>query len=171
MADEEMGLDAQSVEHAGKLDGDVPSTHNGDLLGQGLNVEEAIAVDAVLGTGDRGWGVRLATDGDEDLLGVDDDLGAVVLCDLDLVLGEEPAPAREVLDLVIAQVALVDAVEALDVGVALVLEVVPVEGGGLLDGEAVGFGVADGLGEGGGVVGDLFRNASVERNSLDLSFG
>ena len=66
----------------------------------------------------------------------------------------------QVLDLVVIQVALVDAVEALDVGVALVLEVVPVERSRLLNGEAVGFGVVDGFGEGGGVVCDLLGNAA-----------
>lgn len=44
----------------------------------------------------------------------------------------------EVLDTVVLEVALVDAVEALDVCVALGLEGGPVEGSGFLDVEAVG---------------------------------
>lgn len=57
----------------------------------------------------------------------------------------------EAFDLVVAEVALVNAIEALDVGVALVLESRPVEGGSLLDREAIGFGVVNGLGNSGSI--------------------
>lgn len=158
--DEQVSLSAKGVEHASKLDGNVASTDNGDLLGLRGNVEEAVRVDSELGAGDGRGSAGLAADGDEDLLGVDENLGAVVKRDLDLVLGDETAAAVEVLNLVVAEVALVDAVEALDVGVALGLEAGPVEGRSLLDGEAVGLGVVDGFGNGGSVEGDLFGNAS-----------
>lgn len=88
MSNEEMGLCSQRIEHARKLDGNVASTHNGDLLGQGFNVEETITVGAVLGARDLGRDRGLATDSEENLLGVDNDLGLVIECDFDLVLGE-----------------------------------------------------------------------------------
>jgi hypothetical protein len=160
VADEQVGFSAEGVEHAGKLDGDVAGADNGNLLGLDVNVEEAIAVDAVLSAGNGRRRRGLAADGDENLLGVDEDLGAVVLGDLDLILGQEAAPAVDVLDLIVVQIALVDAVEALDVGIALVLERGPVEGSRLLDGEAVCFAIVDSLGEGSGVECDLFGDAA-----------
>lgn len=160
VTDEEVGFGAEGVEHAGELDGDVAGADEGDLLGLDVDVEEAVRVGAELGAGDfRGDG-GVAADGDEDLLGLDGGLGAVVEGDLGLVLAGQAGPAVEVLDLVVVEVALVDAVEALDVGVALVLEGRPVEGGRLGDGEAVRLGLVDRLGDGGGVEGDLFGDAA-----------
>ncbi len=74
----------------------------------------------------------------------------------------------EVLDLVVVQVAFVDAIEALDVGVTLVLESRPVKGRRLLNGEAIGLGVMDGLGNGRGVKGDLLGNTAA-KEGLDVS--
>ncbi len=160
VADEQVRLDAERVEHARKLDGDVPGADQGHLLGQGGDVEEAVAVDAVLGAGDRRGGGRVAAGGDEDLLGVDHRLGAVVERHLDRVGRDDLGPAVHVLDLVVGEVALVDAVEAVDVGVALLLEGGPVEGRRLLHAEAVRLGLVEGLGDGGGVEGDFLGDAA-----------
>jgi hypothetical protein len=73
-----------------------------------------------------------------------------------------------VLDLVVVEVALVDAVEAVDVGVALVLEGRPVEGRRLLEVEAIRLGLVDRLGNGGGVEGDLLGDAAVETKVVSL---
>jgi hypothetical protein len=107
----------------------------------------------------------LATNGDQDLLGIDDHFGAIIEGDLGLVLRQEATPAVEVLDLVVVEIALVDAVKALDICITLGLECGPVEGGGLLDGEAVSFRVVDGLGEGRSVEGDLLRNTTEAQQS------
>lgn len=160
VADEEMSLRAEGVEHAGEFDGDVTGSNNGDLLRLLIDVEETVGVDTQLGTRDRGRDARVSTHGDEDLLGVDEDLGSVVESHLSLVLGQELTPAVEVLDLVVGEVSLVYSVESLDVGIALVLECRPVEGRCLLDRETVGLGLVDGLGNGGGVEGDLLGNAT-----------
>ncbi|KAH6610290.1 Elongation factor 1-gamma 1 [Trichoderma cornu-damae] len=151
-SDQQVGFRAEGVEHAGKLDGDVAGADNGHLAGLPLNVEEAVAVDAQLGPGDLGRVAGLAPDGDEDLLGVDQHLGPVVQSHLGLVLGQQPAPSVQVVDLVVGEIPLVDAVEPLDVGVALGLEGGPVKGRRVRHGEAVVLGVVDGLGEGRGVV-------------------
>lgn len=160
VTDEEMSLCAEGVEHAGEFDSNVTGADDGDLLGLLLDVEEAVRVDTELGARDRGRNARVTTDSDEDLLGVDEDLRSVIESHLGLVLGQQLTPAVKVLDLVVDEVSLVDSVESLDVGVALVLECRPVEGGRLLDREAVGLGLVDGLGNGGGVEGDLFGNAT-----------
>jgi hypothetical protein len=65
-----------------------------------------------------------------------------------------------VLDLVVGEVTLVDAVEPEDVGVALLLECGPVEGGGFFYVEAVRLRVVDRLGDGGGVEGDFLGDAA-----------
>lgn len=160
VTDEEVGLDAEGVEHAGELDSNVAGADEGDLLGQGGDVEEAVAVDAVLGAGDVGEARGATADGDDDAVRAHRGLGAVVLGDLDLVSRQQLGAAVDVLDLVGGQVALVDAVESLHVGVALRLERGPVEGGRLLDLEAVILALVYGLGDGGGVEGDLFRYAA-----------
>jgi hypothetical protein len=64
--------------------------------------------------------------------------------------------AVHVLDLVVVQVALIDAVQPLDVGVSLLLESGPVEGRRLLDAKPVGLALVYRLGDGGRVEGDLF---------------
>jgi len=66
-----------------------------------------------------------------------------------------------VFNLVVVEVALVDAVQALNVGVALLLKGRPVEGRRLLDVEPVGLALVYGLGQGGRVEGDLFRYAAI----------
>lgn len=71
-----------------------------------------------------------------------------------------------VFDLVVGEVSFVDAIEALDVRIALVLEGSPVEGSCLLDRKPVGLGFVDGLGESSGIEGDLFGNAPVGSSLL-----
>ena len=60
----------------------------------------------------------------------------------------------DILYFIVVEVFLVDAVQSLDVGVALGFEGAPVEGGGFLHGETVGFCVvAEGFGDRGRVPG------------------
>jgi hypothetical protein len=66
----------------------------------------------------------------------------------------------DVFDLVVGEIALVDAVQPEDVGVTLLLEGAPVERGGFLYVEAVRFGLVDRLGDGGGVEGYFLGNAT-----------
>lgn len=68
----------------------------------------------------------------------------------------------QVLNLVVEEVALVDVIQALDVGVALVLEGRPVEGRRLLQAEAVGLGLVKGLGYRSGVESYFLRDTSAE---------
>ncbi|PMB66771.1 Elongation factor 1-gamma 1 [Beauveria bassiana] len=163
VADKQMRLGAERVEHASEFDGNVAGTDDGDLFRLSSNVKEVVRVDAELSAGDGGRRCRLAANSDENLLGVDEDLGVIVESDLDLILGHEAAAAVKIFDLVVAEIALINAIEALDVSVALLLKGIPIKGRRVLDGEAVGLGVVDGLGNGGGVEGDLFRNASSEK--------
>lgn len=66
----------------------------------------------------------------------------------DTVLGDEGRHAGDVLDRVLLEVTLIDAVEALDVGISLVLKSVPVKGRGGNIRESVLLGIMDGLGNG-----------------------
>lgn len=88
--------------------------------------------------------MRSHTDSDQNLLGVD----LLAVAEGDTVLGDKRGEARDVVDRVLLQVALVDAVQTLDVGITLVLQCVPVESGGSNLGEAVLLSIVDGLGNG-----------------------
>lgn len=110
VTDEEMGLGSESVEHASEFDGNVASANNGNLLWLCGNIEEAITVGAELGAGNLGWDSRLAADSNKNLLGVDEDLGVIVECDLGLVLGNEASPSMKVVDIIFLEVSLVDTV-------------------------------------------------------------
>ena len=68
--------------------------------------------------------------------------------------------AVDVFHFVIAQVFLVDTVKAFDVDISLVLEQCPVKRGSCLNSEAVGSGIANGLGDGSGIPGYLLGDAS-----------
>jgi hypothetical protein len=160
MTDEQVSLGTEVVEHASHLDSNVTSTDDSDLLGLLLEVEEAITADTELGTLDVDC-AGATTDSDEDLLCANLLLLTVLADNLDDVLGDERGGSVEVFDLVVLQVLLVDSVQALDVGVTLVLEGGPVEGSGLLDGETVGLGLVDGFLDGGGVPGDLLGHTPV----------
>lgn len=54
MADKQVSLRAEGVEHASKLDSNVASADNGNLLGLRRNAKEAVRVDAELSTGMAG---------------------------------------------------------------------------------------------------------------------
>lgn len=159
LADEEVSLGSQGVEHAGHLNGNVAGAHDGDLLGQRLHVEETVTVDSKIFTLNADGG-RATSDCDQDLLGLYFLRGAIVGDDLDSVGVDERGGAVNVFDLVILQVLLVDAIQTLDVGVALVLEGGEIKGGRLADREAVCLGLLDGFGNGCGVVCHLFGDAS-----------
>ena len=166
MTDEKVGLHAESVEHASELDSNVTGANQGDLLGKGLDIEETVAVDTVLGAGDMGRDGGVAAHGNQDLLGVDDRLGAIIKGNLDRVGRHELGPAVNIFDLVVSEVALIDAVETGNIGVALVLEGSPVEGSSLLEAEAVVLGLVNGFGNESGVEGDLLGYATVEQREL-----
>jgi len=101
VADEEVGLGAEGVEHAGQLDGDVAGADDGDFLGLALEVEEAVAGDAQLAAGDVRRFVGVSAGGEQDVLGFDRRLGAVVQHHLGFVLRQQVRPAVYVLDLVV----------------------------------------------------------------------
>ena len=114
----------------------------------------------MLPAGDVLGHLRVAADGDQDLLGIDGGLGAVVEHDFDGLGRGEVRAAVDVLDLVVVEVPLVDAVQPLDVGVALLLEGAPIEGRALINRKAIGGGFLDRLGDGGGVPGYFLRDAA-----------
>lgn len=99
------------------------------------------------------------TGGNQDLVCAIDRLSAVLVRHLDLGLRQEVTAAADVVDAVVAEVALVDAVEALDVGVALRLEARPVEASHL-GVEAVVARLGQRLGHGCGVPHHLFGHTS-----------
>mmetsp|Transcript_225 Transcript_225/g.776 ORF Transcript_225/g.776 Transcript_225/m.776 type:complete len:323 (+) Transcript_225:512-1480(+) len=109
-------LGAEGVEDASDLHANVASAQDGGALGQVLELEESVAGDAVLGAGNVG-NEGAATGGDEGVLALED--GVV---DPDRVGADELGGAAEEGHLRVPEVALVDAVEALHVGVALLLD-------------------------------------------------
>ena len=170
VADHEVGLGAQRPEHAGQFDGDVAGAHQHHLLGLASQLEEAVGRDAVLGTGDVLRDDGIAAGRDQDVLGRVDRLRAqlVALCrllvHLDLGRAAEAGAAGDVGNLVVGQVARVDAVEAAHVGVALGREERPVK---MLDVdvEAVCLGLVEGLGHRRRVPRHLLWHAPARRYS------
>lgn len=67
------------------------------------------------------------------------------IAESDAVLGDERSHAGDVVNRVLLEVSLIDSVEALDVGVSLVLERVPVKGRGGNIRESVLLGIMNGL--------------------------
>ena len=161
LPDEQMRLRAQRVQHARHLDGDVAGANDGDPFRLLLELEEAVAGDAVFVAGDISRQVGMSAGGDEDLIGPQVRLLAAVEINLDVVAVEEVCSSVDVLDLLVRKVPLVDAVETLDVGVAFALEGWPVKGCSLLDVEAVRLGLLDRLRDGGSVPDDLLRYAAI----------
>ena len=113
MADDEVRLDAERVQDAGELDGDVARTDDDGALGELLEVEEAVRVEAVLVAGDVLGQGRRAADGDDEAVGRVGalDVGTAVRLALrvrrddgDLALAGELGVARDVLDLVLLDV-------------------------------------------------------------------
>lgn len=108
------------------LDRDVTRSDDGDPLGLRLELKEAVRRDTVLGTlnvGERGR----SSDGDEDVLCVERVRPSVGRLDLKFGGALEGRVPLVLVDVVLLEVALVDAVQSLDVGVSLVLERRPVE--------------------------------------------
>jgi hypothetical protein len=102
------------------LDGDVPSSNDGNPLGLLLELEEPIARDAVLRTLD----VRLrrpSSDGDDDPPRFEPVLLPGPLPDHELVLVDEAGVAGVVVDSVLVEVLFVNAVEPVNVGISLLL--------------------------------------------------
>ena len=155
-----MRFAAEVVEHARHFDGNVAGADEGNLLRLLLQSEEAVGGDAVLMARDmRGKG-GVATSSEQDFLGIDGGLGAVVEDDFGGVGGEEVSAAVDVFHFVVVEIALVDAVEAGHVGVSFVFECVPVEGGRDLNREPVRFGLMDGFSDGGSIPGDLLGDTT-----------
>lgn len=142
------------MEDPSELDGNVSSSYDDDALGEVLEVEEPIAVKAKLGALDSSRSNRLSSNGDDRAIGGDDalDVGSssrlgVGRGDRDGVGVDEAGSAGEESYVVLLDVwwelqevrrtqrggetgrrtSLVDAVEALDVLVALGLESRPVD--------------------------------------------
>ncbi|KAB8606239.1 hypothetical protein FH972_025869 [Carpinus fangiana] len=160
VANEEVGLGAESVEHARHLDGDVACADEGGLLGLRLELKEAIGRDAKICTRNVGGDVGVSAHSDQDVLGLDGLLAAVVERDGDGVGIEKGGTAVDVFDLVLVQVALVDAVQSANISVTLLDEFRPVKGRGLLDREAVSLCGVDCLPDRSGIPGDLLRHTA-----------
>lgn len=134
VADVQVRFDANGVHHSGQFDSDVACANDGELLGQFLDLEEAVGGDAVFGAGDVAGQGRMTTDGDRDVRSCTDDLAAAIChINLDFILGQELRGALDEIDTVVAPVALVDSVQSLDLGVAVLLEGRKVEGDVLRD--------------------------------------
>lgn len=160
VADEQVGFAAEGVEHARHFDGDVAGADQGDFLRLPFQLEEAVGRDAEIATGNLLGDGGVAAGCEEDAFGADGRFAAVVEDHFGFGLGEEMGAAVDVLDFVILEVFFVDAVEAFDVGVPLVLEGLPVKGGGLVDGESVCAGFVDGVGDGSCIPGDFLGDAA-----------
>ena len=72
----------------------------------------------------------------------------------------------EIFNFIIAQVLFVYAIQAFDVSIPLVFEGLPVKRGCGLDGEAVGSGLVNGLGDGSSVPSNFLWYAAIEFNQL-----
>jgi len=88
---------------------------------------------------------------------------------LNLVLSDELGPTSQMLNLILVQVVLVDAIQSLDVVVALLLEVGPVKVGDPTNLEAVCLCVFEGLGNRSRVPGDFLRHAADVHTSTAVS--
>lgn len=86
---------------------------------------------------------------------------AIVERDFDIMLVLEGGGAVNVLNLVIAEITLVDTVKAFDVGIALLLEGSPVEGGCFLEMKAICTGIVEGLPDRSGAPGDLLWDTTA----------
>jgi hypothetical protein len=157
--DEHVGLDVGSVHDTSQLDSNVASANNGNLRGQLLNLEEAITGDTVLGTG-HGGDVRTTTGRNQDVRCGVACRGAIGEADLnDLGLDETSAAVNEI-NAFPVPVALVDAIEVVDHGIAGFLEVLVVNLGALGDIVAVVLGGFQGLVHSRKVPGHLLRDTA-----------
>eukprot|EP00050_Salpingoeca_kvevrii_P006715 m.291178 g.291178 ORF g.291178 m.291178 type:complete len:515 (-) comp12428_c0_seq1:41-1585(-) len=115
-ADHELDVAAKGIEDARHLDGNVASANDSAALGQLLELEKAVAGDAQLLARDAGPG-RTAAGGNDNVL-----CPVRVASDLDGVGRSKLGKTLNLLNAALAEVGLVDAVQALDVGIALRLE-------------------------------------------------
>ena len=151
MPNEEVRFRAKVVEHTRHFDGDVACSHQSNLLGLFLKLEEAIAGDAKLRASDilrDGW---MTTNCNEDFLGADGLFATVIEGDFDFIFREKMRAPMKVFYFVIMKVLFIDAIQPSDIGVALMLEGSPIEGSGGLDREAIGSCFLDAFGNSGGV--------------------
>mmetsp|Transcript_22153 Transcript_22153/g.62885 ORF Transcript_22153/g.62885 Transcript_22153/m.62885 type:complete len:482 (-) Transcript_22153:68-1513(-) len=132
LADDQMRIGAQSVEDSSQFDGDVSRTDNDGLLRQFFQIEEPVARDGVLHAGRAAGQSRTATGGDQDLVGGELLLLAIVERNLDGVSIDEGGVAGDVGDVGILQSVAVDAVQLDDVLVTAFLQRLPVEVDGRL---------------------------------------
>ena len=133
VADRKVRLGAERVEDPRELHGDVAGADDERALRLLAQRKEAVRVDAEARAGDLlvARDRRAAAGGDDDVVGGERDL----LLELavrrgrhaHLAVAEQLAVAGDVVDVVLLEVAVVDAVQAADVRIALLREVVPVD--------------------------------------------
>mmetsp|Transcript_6192 Transcript_6192/g.17638 ORF Transcript_6192/g.17638 Transcript_6192/m.17638 type:complete len:323 (+) Transcript_6192:1049-2017(+) len=175
----QFGVGAQGLQHPRQLDGNVSGADHHRVPGLLLQLEKAIAGDAVLANALALREDRVSAGGDQYVFGGDrlgDDPRGDVEClflgpvldllhhlDVDRVgilreAGRPPHP----LDAGVLEVALVDAVEPPNVQIPLLLQKGPVKGDGVLVGvvKSVPVHLVDRLGDRGGVPQHLFGNAA-----------
>lgn len=124
--DEHVRLDIGSVHDTGQLDGNVASTHDGNLRGQLLNLEEAVTGDTVLGTG-HGREARPTTGRNQDMRRGVAGSGAIGEGDLNDSRFHEASAAVNEVNAFPVPVALVGTIEVFDHGIAGVLEMLKVD--------------------------------------------
>jgi hypothetical protein len=107
-----------------------------------LELEEAITVNTIFGSRDTLRNSRVSISRKQDLLRVNFDLGAIIELNHGLVLTYEACSAVNIFNAFDLEVALVYAVQPLNICVSLLFKSLPIEGGSLLDKRAVGFNVA-----------------------------
>lgn len=129
MTDEEMGLCAERIEDTCEFYGDVTSTDDDDSFRLVLELEEPVRGDTEVSPGNfvfRGDD-RMTTDGDADVMSVED-LGFLTrVRDLDLGGREDGGVTVEEVDALLFPVSEIDTAKPFYVGVALELEGGPVE--------------------------------------------
>ena len=152
-ADELLHLAAEFVEHSGELARDVAAADDRDPLRPPLQREEAVGGDSEVGARQLGHDGH-AAGGDHDVR-----RGQARLAGLDGAPVEEPGAAAHQGDALRRQIARIDAVEALDVRIALGLQRRPVAAAGLHV-ETVVARIAEGERDARGVPHDLLRHAA-----------
>ena len=164
LAHHQVGLGAESLHHAGDLHGDIAGADHGDPLGLGLQLEEAVGVDAEFSTW-YGRNLGAAAGGDQYVI------GAVLLAiNLDGVAADETGKALDDGDLVLAQHVLIGLVDAADVGLTGLDQPGPAEviEGGI---EAVVGSIPQGIGDLAGIPHGLLRHAADVDTGTPQLFG
>ncbi len=118
---EQVGLCAQTVNHASQLNRDVTCAHNGNAFWQSRQLEESVGVDTVF----RARNVRVArtaAGSDQDMIGSDR-----LAVYLDRLRIHETGEAADHVDVILAQHVIVRGVNTVDVGGTAGDQFVPVE--------------------------------------------